>query len=316
MREVGNIAEGKKMKTIIITLISIIGFFILLSSVKGATNNLNLFTNETGAGDIYVSNTTANDNFGTATTLSTGISVGLDKTRSYIRFNLSSVPINSRIKNATLFLIEDDLSVESLNISIYDVNDTTQVTNWNELTSVWNNQSCGSASNNLNTSCNSTRMDSKIVSSASSNISFSVTTSAISGYDRTSKLSLMILENLSIGFTGIVSTFVSDDATGTTNDPKLQVQYNRIPTIAIGVHNPISPPSYVSGVTYRFNTTVNDRDGVSDFSTVLFEENFTGSFRNNTVSTSSDLNTSARNYTLTFSDLGLGTHFNPNNCWE
>jgi len=74
---------------------------------------------------------------------------------------------------------------------------------------------------------------------------------------------------------------------------------NQPPSLGDRVEEPASPTTYSSQATYRFNITVNDPDGEGDISTVIFEFNGV----NETVTTYVIHNTTARNYSITKTDL-------------
>lgn len=103
-----------------------------------------------GAGD-------ANKNFGTSTILKTG-----DIARTYLLFNISAIPENQEIDNATLCLYVKTKKDQLINIShVY--------TDFSESTITWNNQPCGTEFDN-SANCNLTTE-----SSAQMNSSFEYT---------------------------------------------------------------------------------------------------------------------------------------------
>ena len=67
---------------------------------------------------------------------------------------------------------------------------------------------------------------------------------------------------------------------------------------------PPSPFNYVGGQNHQFNVTVNDADQTGDISTVILEWN--GS--NETITSYTTLNSTARNYYTTKSNLGIATY--------
>ena len=84
-------------------------------------------------GDAYVgSGGDASKNFGTSNLLRIG-----NVARTYITFNLSLIPVNQNIDNATLCLyVLNTKKTQTINVShVYS--------DWDELTLTWNNQPCG-----------------------------------------------------------------------------------------------------------------------------------------------------------------------------
>jgi outer membrane protein assembly factor BamB len=98
------------------------------------------------------------------------------------------------------------------------------------------------------------------------------------------------------------STIDNDQATLKEEYVQFYIGYeivNQPPSLGDRVEEPASPTTYSSQATYRFNITVNDPDGEGDISTVIFEFNGV----NETVTTYVIHNTTARNYSITKTDL-------------
>lgn len=78
---------------------------------------------------------------------------------------------------------------------------------------------------------------------------------------------------------------------------------NNPPTLGDAYESPASTVTYSPGASYTFNITVNDQQYVTDISTVLFELSET----NYTSATFSNFNSTARNYSITKTDLAAST---------
>jgi len=83
----------------------------------------------------------------------------------------------------------------------------------------------------------------------------------------------------------------------TANEPPLK-PYNLV--------EPTDPSTYSYTATYTFKAYITDPDGADDISTVLFESNFSGSLTNYTVSNYIDINSTTREYNITFNSLPAG----------
>lgn len=121
-----------------------------LPSEQGVTIDptVSIGTDEGGA-DAYVKGDAANTNKGTEPDLY--VKWGSPKRNTYMLFNISAIPDNQVIDNATmcLFMFSD---VGSDTISVYHVYNSSI---WNETEITWNNQPCGTDFDN-DTNCNLT----------------------------------------------------------------------------------------------------------------------------------------------------------------
>jgi hypothetical protein len=101
---------------------------------------------------------------------------------------------------------------------------------------------------------------------------------------------------------GIVCGDGTDNSTE-LNSTQVTIQ-NTQPTSGDLKETPDDPADYSSGQNYYFNITVNDPDGVSDIDTVLFSWN---NGANVTVTTSTQINSTAKEYQHTLTDLPAQT---------
>ena len=84
---------------------------------------------------------------------------------------------------------------------------------------------------------------------------------------------------------------------------------NSLPTLYGEIEYPSDPHTYAPVQTYQFNVTVFDGNAASDISKVFFEFNSSGStLGNTTITTYRTINTTAREYYTTKSDLIPGTY--------
>jgi hypothetical protein len=101
--------------------------------------------NTENLGDLYCRELWPDDNYDNSDLTVTADSSGNER-RTYIKFNISSIPVGATIVSATLSLYETTAG-NTTNTSVYHVNDTT----WNgqtESTLTWNNQPCGTGFTN------------------------------------------------------------------------------------------------------------------------------------------------------------------------
>lgn len=112
--------------------------------------------NEASGYDTYLDSANPNSNSGSLTTLLIGETSGVvQKGRTLIKFDLSSIPSTATINSAVLSLwVKTDYSTNARNFKVYRV-----LLNWVELEATWNNwktgtawttAGCGSAGNDFN----------------------------------------------------------------------------------------------------------------------------------------------------------------------
>jgi hypothetical protein len=133
-----------------------------------------------------------------------------DDRRSYLKFNLSSIPAGATITSATLRLYkENDDDSGSRTVYVYNVSDDT----WTEGTVTWNN---GPSYSNL---CGSTG-----VGNTKTYYNWSVT-SCVQGEFLGNKIISLLAKVDESGSTYRHRDFDSKEASGTSKDPKLEVCY-------------------------------------------------------------------------------------------
>ncbi len=126
--------------------VSFTGFAVFFQGPgEGQTTVMLQEADSDNSGDAYVKSAgDADKNFGTSILLKTG-----GVARIYLRFNISAIPVNQNIDNATLCLyITNTKKTQLLNVSHVYVG-------WQEDTITWNNQPCGTGFDN-SADCNLT----------------------------------------------------------------------------------------------------------------------------------------------------------------
>ena len=125
--------------------------FLLLTFVfvqSTLADTISISVNNTGGGDSEVQETAGN--IGTGESIWIGGGGFGNEMRGYYKFNLSTMPTGATITNATMYLQEINFGTsQSYLISAYEVNDSTQISNWGELTVTWANQPCGTGVTSL-----------------------------------------------------------------------------------------------------------------------------------------------------------------------
>ena len=81
---------------------------------------------------------------------------------------------------------------------------------------------------------------------------------------------------------------------------------NQPPLQPYNLTEPTDPSTYNYYVNYTFKAYVTDLDGATDISTVLFESNFSGTLTNYTVTNYIAINSTTREYNITFNSLPAG----------
>ncbi len=150
-------------------LISAFSVLFLSSSLALADTFQVTIGNETGGqekiNDTYVKQDESSTVFGSSSFLvSRESSFSCNCTqRIYIRVDFSSIANITAITNATLYLSEDDgLFTGNGAVELFDVSDTSMISNFKEYENIyWDNQPCGALSNlSFNDSCNRTAQSS------------------------------------------------------------------------------------------------------------------------------------------------------------
>lgn len=220
-------------------------FLVLLLSISASADTIKLQTaNIENLGDSYVKSYNAAGNFGSVNTFVVGgIGISGYYTRGYIKFNLSSLPDNSIINSADLFL--HGVPSFSFTVYAYEVN-----SEWEENTITWNNQPCF-------TGCNSTYESSTVVSDGwnSWNVSNMVVNSTTNNRD---VVNIMLRSSE----TGSIPDFTvkSKEGADTTLRPYLNITYTEYES------NP--SPALVSWGNNKTNNqtlsfTINTSEGIN-----------------------------------------------------
>ncbi|MCK4552818.1 DNRLRE domain-containing protein [Candidatus Pacearchaeota archaeon] len=197
-------------------------------------------------GDAYVgSGGDASHNFGTSNLLKTG-----SVARTYINFNISGIPFNQNIDNATLCLyVLNTKKTQIVNVShVYS--------DWDESALTWNNQPCGTGFDN-SSACNLTA-ESFVQLDSTSNLwrCWDVTNTVGEDYDSGDDNVSMVLYTLDAD----INSFNSKEALDSSLRPYLNVTYhlaNSAPII-----NLIEPQDqlYLSNESLALDFTVFDHD--------------------------------------------------------
>jgi len=247
-------------------------------------------TGNGGGADAYVRGDKPTTNYGSDSIL---LVKGDSPVRnSYSIFNISSIPENQKVDNATLclYLYQDEASQ---NISAHHV-----YADWQENTITWNNQPCGTNFDN-STNCNLT---------AESNLSnnglqdntwqcWDVKNMVGKEYKNNSKKVSIALHTINIGN---ADEFYSKEYTDSSLWPYLNITYSLAdsipPSFSNYVENPANNSVYASGQNYKFNVTINETNPGS----VWIE--FNGTNYTNGITNISNV------YTFAKADLAAGNY--------
>ena len=90
------------------------------------------------------------------------------------------------------------------------------------------------------------------------------------------------------------------------NTTTFEAIINQPPFQPYNLTEPTDPSTYNYIATYTFKAYITDLNGATDISTVLFESNFSGTLTNYTVSNYVVVNSTTREYNLTFNSLPAG----------
>ncbi len=222
-------------------------------------------------------------------------------TRTYIMFNISTIPSSSQIDDAKLclYLYSNGATPSA---SVYHVYDST----WDgqtESSITWNNQVCGTGFDDSG-DCNLTTEDTQNTNAVGWvcwNITNMITDDCGEG-DNNISMVLVTPEsgnNLQDRFCSKESTTGSPTGCSVSQRPYLNITYtdNHPPTYSNIIQSPSGNPDYE--ISVHCNSTWEDN---VDLSTVIFRSNYTGSWQNYTPSNSG----SVYNYTIPTSQLTGG----------
>ena len=199
-------------------------FSFSLYVAQSLESNIKIFANETAGPDTFVSSLSPGFSHGGEFYLRIGSEVGSSHARVYIRFNLSTIPNNATIENATL-VVEALSSQGNRIVFAFDVNNTAFVDGFNENAVNWNNQPCGTADTTLSENCNSTPMDSTLVYDTDGFFNWTVTYGAQLAFNRSSKLFLILLDDF-IAHSDRNQTVLDASDNKTATPPYLQITYS------------------------------------------------------------------------------------------
>lgn len=188
-------------------------------------------------GDTYVYQGDPNTNFGTYSLLWLGLPENI-----YLRFNLSSIPVNVIINDAVLSLNALNSGGESTASAYHQINDT-----WTETSITWNNQPCPGSG------CNGTA-ESSIVFSGTGWKDWSVT-NMVTDSILNNKHNVSIF--IKVAAAGLMSGIASKEySTDTTKRPYLNITYTTVePT---PTPTPIAPGyNLTTNLTYMLENTEN-----------------------------------------------------------
>ncbi|MEM0465477.1 MAG: DNRLRE domain-containing protein [Candidatus Pacearchaeota archaeon] len=211
-----------------------------------------LITGADGGGDAEVRGDYPNKNYGSETDFS--VRWGTPKKNSYLKFNISSIPNNQIIENATLcaYLYNDQ---SSQTIGAYHV-----YKDFDELNLTWNNQPCGTNFDN-STNCNLT-YDSFITNDGYQDGTWqcwNILNIMRKEYNNGSKLVKIVLHTKD---TGNADFFYSKEYSNSSFWPYLNITYYPAdvnPPYFINLtENPVNASIYSSNQIYYFNVTINE----------------------------------------------------------
>jgi len=216
--------------------------FLISFGFNSTTITLNE-SNSGNKGDAQVAQVGVDTNYGTTTTMRTiGYSSG--KRRSFLLWNLSSIPAGSTITNANLSIYLVTAPTGSRQVLAYNTspyNTTGNATLWNEGTR--NGGSCGSGVNcNLdhnitwNNQPSGITMQDNVSTGISSGVRkyWNVTNAAITAFSIDRNLSIMIRHDNEVDTTNNISIWVSKEGATASQRPQLIITYE---TVAGNVYN-------------------------------------------------------------------------------
>ena len=239
-------------------------------------------------GDAYVDSASSESNFGTDANLYVKEWAN-QKRRTYIMFNISSIPSNKIIDNSMLCLYQN-VNGTTNNASVYHVINT----QWtsastgqplNETTITWDNQTCGTNFGN-STYCNLTKEDTQNTQSLNAWICWTTTQMVNRSYTVNDKNISMVLKTEEADTTGLSSdSFPSRNyTTDISLRPYLNITYSLY--YPKWYSNQSSIPSDYDGSASQFNITWNITSSAVNISKVFFESNYSGTAINYSMTNS------------------------------
>jgi hypothetical protein len=176
--------------------------------------------------DAYVYEGAVNTNYGTATTLYIIGALTAVKSYSFIKFNISSIPTNKNISSANLCIYSSYVGTNGL-INVYNVYNNT----WDELTTTWNDNPCGTGITWNTNKCNTTYANQSTMI-LNNYACFNVTVPAIKAYFNGSN-NLSVALGWSTTTSGNSVYFTSKEGTA-SQTPYLNITYEDIVVIQNG----------------------------------------------------------------------------------
>ena len=257
-----------------------------------------------GGGDAYVASGNPNQNFGTDTSLE--VKKQSPTRSSYVMFNISSIPDNQVIDNASLCMyIYEDVIAGAETIYIHHVYNTSWCegdggTDGNPACEItWNNQPCGtnfddSENCNLTAESNVTNDGNQDNTWECWDIKKSLAKAYLNGSEA---VALVLVTNDS----GSADKFRSKEYSNSSLWPYLNITYHLsdmiAPSFSIYTENPANGSSYAQGQIYRFNVTINE----NNMNIVGIE--FNGTNYTNGITNVSNV------YIFNRTDLAAGTYY-------
>ncbi|UCG95907.1 MAG: DNRLRE domain-containing protein [archaeon] len=217
--------------------------------------------------------------------------------RTYIKFNISSVPSGKNIDKALLclYLYIDGSTSQSYAHHVY--NHT-----WTELGITWNDQPCGTGLDN-SLECNLTAEDVQ-TTTGTGWLCWNVTNTVRSEYESGDGNVSVVLVTPETGSESQDDLYSKEYAT-TSLRPYMNITYSKPPTYSGETVSPVSGSNYSPSQSYQFNLTWDDESGIDQ---TWLENNFTGSMQNDTVTTYRTISGNQREYYFDVGSLAAGTY--------
>jgi len=241
--------------------------FAVYTDIGGGQTVLTLQTPDIdNLDDVYVDKLSANKNYGDKDYLKVQKSTWQ---RGYLKFNISAIPINQIIDNASLCMfLDNDQGSQTISINhVYndswcegdggiDSSPSCEIT--------WNTQPCGTDDENIIGDCNASVEDILITNTDLDGTfqCFNIINMLTNDYDSEDELISMVLWTID---TGSADTFASKEDTNSSRWPYLNITYHTANTApSLVLVNPQDGASYGYNISIALDFIVSDADSNLD----------------------------------------------------